>query len=158
MPGVQAKDVAKLKKQHPLAVVFATPIGYEDSWNAAIDEFLKIGETALLAYDRLSRYQREVDSIDRLELEDLWDCLDGEDDPSVDIYFPSDKFLIEIDKSREKSLQTLRTIVARELEHHRLIAEEPLWNGKLDKREFIDDELYPDGLDKALERLHNFIA
>ena len=95
MPAVQAKDVAKLKKMHPFAVVLATPIGYSDSWNSAMDDFLKIGQSPLSAYDRLSRYQREVDSIDRLELEDLWDCLDGEDDPCVDIYFPSDKFLIE---------------------------------------------------------------
>ena len=122
MPGVQAKDVAKLKKMHPFAMVLATPIGYEDSWHSAMDVFLKIGETALPAYDRLSRYQREIDTIGRLDLEDLWEALDREDEPCVDIYFPSDKFLIQIDKSRDKSLETLRTIVEGQLDHHRLLA------------------------------------
>ena len=123
MPAVQAKDVVKLKKLHPLALVLATPVGYSEKWEAAMDDFLKIGETALPVYDRLSQYQREVDTFATLELEDVWECLDGEDDPCVDFYFPSDKFMIEMDKSRDKTLRTLRTIVARELEHHLLIAE-----------------------------------
>ena len=88
----------------------------------------------------------------------LWDRINDDNPETLDFYFPSDIYLSRLDKNlnREMQLETLVTCITRDLKHHRMLAEERQWTAYQDSRKESDDNLYPDGVMKALHFLDSF--
>ena len=156
MPAIEPFQVEKLKKLHPFVLFLITPVGFEQVWEQEIARFMDFGSTDMSVYDRLCRYQRERDSIAECNMEELWKRITDESAEALDFYFPSDNYMRQLDKKRDMTIRTLRTNIQKDLTHHRLLAEEKLWIEHLDKRDFFDDNLYPDGVSLALTRLDSF--
>ena len=86
----------------------------------------------------------------------LWDRIKDDHKEPLDFYFPSDIYLSRLDKKREMQLETLVSIITRDLKHYRMFAEEKLWITYQDNRPESEDQLYPDGVMKALQFLDSF--
>ena len=109
-------------------------------------------------YELLSRYQREREKFVELDMALLWDRIKDDQSEPLSFYVPSDIYLSRLDKKRDMQLQTLLTIISRDLKNHRMFAEERLWTAYQSSRAESDDQLYPDGVTKALQFRTIFIS